>query len=60
LWRSRPILRSAQFEVDLNAREREILELIAEGLSNAEIAERLFLSKGTVQNYVSASSPSST
>lgn len=41
-------------EVDLNPREREILELIAEGLSNAEIAERLFLSKGTVQNYVSA------
>lgn len=40
-------------EVDLNPREREILELIAEGLSNAEIAERLFLSKGTVQNYVS-------
>jgi len=41
-------------EVDLNPREREILALIAEGLSNAEIAERLFLSKGTVQNYVSA------
>jgi DNA-binding NarL/FixJ family response regulator len=40
--------------VDLNPREREILALIAEGLSNAEIAERLFLSKGTVQNYVSA------
>jgi len=40
--------------VDLNPREREILELIAEGLSNAEIADRLFLSKGTVQNYVSA------
>ena len=39
--------------VDLSPREREILELIAEGLSNAEIAERLFLSKGTVQNYVS-------
>lgn len=45
---------ASKLEVDLNAREREILELIAEGLSNAEIAERLFLSKGTVQNYVSA------
>ena len=44
---------SAHFAVDLSPREREILELIAEGLSNAEIAERLFLSKGTVQNYVS-------
>jgi DNA-binding NarL/FixJ family response regulator len=40
--------------VDLSPREREILELIALGLSNAEIADRLFLSKGTVQNYVSA------
>lgn len=43
-----------QLDVDLNPREREVLELIAEGLSNAEIADRLFLSKGTVQNYVSA------
>jgi len=43
-----------KFDVDLNPREREILELIAAGLSNAEIADRLFLSKGTVQNYVSA------
>jgi DNA-binding NarL/FixJ family response regulator len=40
--------------VDLSPRDREILELIAVGLSNAEIAERLLLSKGTVQNYVSA------
>ncbi len=45
---------STTLDVDLNAREREILALIAEGLSNAEIADRLFLSKGTVQNYVSA------
>ena len=44
---------STHFAVDLSPREREILELIAEGLSNAEIADRLFLSKGTVQNYVS-------
>lgn len=45
---------ASQLAVDLSPREREILELIAEGLGNAEIAERLFLSKGTVQNYVSA------
>lgn len=45
---------TGKFAVDLNPREREILALIAAGLSNAEIAERLFLSKGTVQNYVSA------
>ena len=49
-----PSAPAGKFDVDLNPREREILELIAKGLSNAEIAERLFLSKGTVQNYVSA------
>lgn len=38
---------------DLSARELEILKLLATGLSNSEIAERLHLSKGTVQNYVS-------
>ena len=38
---------------DLSEREREILSLLAGGLSNTEIAGRLFLSKGTVQNYVS-------
>ena len=40
--------------VELSAREREVLQLLADGLSNADIAERLFLSKGTVQNYVSS------
>ena len=38
---------------DLSERELEILRLVADGLSNAEIAERLHLSKGTVQNYMS-------
>jgi len=38
----------------LSEREREVLRLIAQGLTNAEIAARLFLSEGTVRNYVSA------
>lgn len=36
----------------LTPAERQIVELIAEGLSNREIAGRLFLSEGTVKNYV--------
>ena len=37
----------------LTPREREILALIAEGLSNREIGGRLFLAEKTVKNYVS-------
>lgn len=37
----------------LTPREREIIALIAEGLSNREIAGRLFLAEKTVKNYVS-------
>ena len=33
--------------------ERQILELIAEGLTNRQIGERLFLAEKTVKNYVS-------
>lgn len=37
----------------LSDKETEIVELVAEGLNNKEIADRLFLSEGTVRNYLS-------
>jgi DNA-binding NarL/FixJ family response regulator len=39
---------------DLTEREREILDLIAQGRNNAEIASQLVLSPHTVRNYVSS------
>ncbi|MDR3225854.1 MAG: response regulator transcription factor [Clostridiales Family XIII bacterium] len=38
---------------DLTPREQEVVAAVAEGLSNQEIAERLFLSNGTVRNHIS-------
>ncbi len=38
----------------LTDREREVLDLIAEGLTNRQIGERLFLAEKTVKNYVSS------
>jgi DNA-binding NarL/FixJ family response regulator len=40
-------------QFDLSEREEEIMTLVAEGLSNKEIANRLYLSEGTVRNYIS-------
>lgn len=40
-------------QYDINEKEQAIIELVAEGLSNKEIAEKLFLSEGTVRNYIS-------
>jgi DNA-binding NarL/FixJ family response regulator len=45
--------RTAADDHDLTDREREVLSLIAEGSSNAQIARALGLSLKTVQNYVS-------
>jgi DNA-binding CsgD family transcriptional regulator len=39
---------------ELTAREREITELIAQGIATGEIAERLFLSPHTVRDHVKA------
>lgn len=38
---------------ELSDREQDILALVAEGLNNKEIAAQLFLSEGTVRNYIS-------
>lgn len=47
-----PAFHPEQFH--LSAREGEIMELVAKGLNNKEIADTLFLSEGTVRNYLSA------
>lgn len=48
--------KSASFDYaahDISGRELEIIRLIAEGQSNREIASQLYLSEGTVRNYLS-------
>jgi len=39
---------------DLTDREKEVLKLVSHGMTNADIAQTLFLSEGTVRNYVSS------
>ena len=44
---------SSRWLTTLTPREREVLELMAEGLSNAQVADRLFLSGAAVAKHVS-------
>jgi DNA-binding NarL/FixJ family response regulator len=44
--------RAAEETPRLNPRQREILQLIAKGLSNREIAAHMTLSEPTIKNYV--------
>ncbi|GAA4880863.1 MULTISPECIES: response regulator transcription factor [Saccharopolyspora] len=50
-------LRKEQEQADplreLTDRERQVLELVGEGLTNREIAKRMYLAEKTVKNYVS-------
>ena len=49
-----PSLPDAAFAAEaLNDKEQKILELIAEGRSNRQIAQTLYLAEGTIKNYVS-------
>lgn len=48
-------VRAGGFREDgYTAREMDIIRAVAEGLSNKEIANRLFISEGTVKNYITS------
>lgn len=46
--------KSLNLKHGLSEREQQVLDYISQGLSNREIAERMFLSEGTVKNYISS------
>jgi DNA-binding NarL/FixJ family response regulator len=48
-----PVTGTNLFKTLLSPRELEVVELIAEGLSNKDIGEKLCLSNGTVRNHIS-------
>lgn len=50
---SRRVVEQATVEVELSLRERQVLDLIAEGMTNRQIGERLELAEKTIKNYVS-------
>lgn len=51
------LLKESSFDYsgyDITEKEYQIITLVAEGLSNKEIAQTMFLSEGTVRNYLSS------
>ena len=53
VWTMTSAESSDPLNISLSTREIEIIELVAEGLTNQEIADRLTISKRTVDNHVS-------
>ncbi|ASC70501.1 DNA-binding response regulator [Halomicronema hongdechloris C2206] len=49
----RPKAMPDTIQLDLTAREREVLSLLSDGLSNAQIGDQLYLSSRTIEKYVS-------
>lgn len=45
---------SGKLMSDLTAREKEICLLVSQGLNNKQIADELYISEGTVKNYISS------
>lgn len=45
------LVSSVEAEIDFSLRELEILQLIAEGMTNLEMSEKLFLSKRTIEGH---------
>jgi len=43
---------SSEYRIPLTKREQQVLELLIEGLSNAEIAERAYLSVNTIKKHI--------
>lgn len=54
LKRMQPVRSAEKDVVEFSQRELEVVRLIAEGLDNAEIAERLVISPATAKNHVSS------